>query len=190
MKYRLLAVLAVPAAVAALQPAWAPRAAAQARTLVFCSEASPDGFNPQLYTSAASFDASSRQVYNRLVEYRPGTTELAPALAESWEVSADGLTFTFHLRRGVRFHRTATVTPTREVNADDVIFSFERQRNPEHPFHEVSGGKYPYFEGMDMGSLVSALTRIDDYTVAFSLSRRAGSLPYLLAMDFASILSA
>ncbi len=184
MKYRLLAALAV------LLLAWIPQAAAQARTLVFCSEASPDGFNPQLYTSAATFDASSRQIYNRLVEYKPGTTELAPALAESWEVSADGLIHTFRLRRGVRFHRSANFTPTRDFNADDVIFSFERQRNPEHPFHAVSGGKYPYFEGMDMGSLLNTVTRVDDYTVAFSLSRRAGSLPYLLAMDFASILSA
>jgi dipeptide transport system substrate-binding protein len=60
------------------------------------------------------------------VQFKPGTTEIAPALAESWEVSEDGLTYTFHLRKGVRFHANDRFTPTRELTADDVIFSFQR----------------------------------------------------------------
>ena len=54
-----------------------------AKTLVYCSEGSPEGFNPSLYTAGTTFDASSRQVYNRLVEFERGTTTLGPALAES-----------------------------------------------------------------------------------------------------------
>lgn len=63
----------------------------QAKTLVYCSEGSPEGFNPSLYTAGTTFDASSRAVYNRLVEFELGTTNLGPALAESWTVSDDGL---------------------------------------------------------------------------------------------------
>ncbi|HBT11724.1 MAG TPA: ABC transporter substrate-binding protein, partial [Erwinia persicina] len=72
----------------------------QAKTLVYCSEGSPEGFNPQLFTSGTTYDASSRQIYNRLVEFTIGTTELHPGLAEKWDVSADGKTYTFHLRKG------------------------------------------------------------------------------------------
>jgi ABC-type transport system substrate-binding protein len=55
------------------------------------------------------------------------TTKIVPALAESWEISPDGLEYTFHLRKGVKFHTTKDFTPTRDFNADDVVFSFKRQ---------------------------------------------------------------
>ena len=97
-----------------------------AKTLVYCSEGSPEGFNPALYTSGTTFDATSRQIYNRLVEFERGTTNIVPALAESWEVSDDGLVYTFHLRKGVKFHTTKGFTPTRDFNADDVLYSFNR----------------------------------------------------------------
>ena len=102
-------------------------------TLVYCSEGSPEGFDPALYTSGTTFDASSRQIYNKLVEFERGTTIIAPALAESYTVSDDGLVYTFNLRSGVKFHTTAYFTPTRDMNANDVVFSFERQRLADNP---------------------------------------------------------
>ena len=77
----------------ALAALLAPEAHAQ-KTLVYCSEASPEGFNPQLFTAGTTFDASSRAIYNTLVEFEHGTTNLRPGLAESWEVSDDGLQHT------------------------------------------------------------------------------------------------
>jgi len=61
-------------------------AAAQAKPLIFCSEGSPENFYPAINVTGTSFDASSRQIYNRLVEFKLGTTEVEPGLAESWEV--------------------------------------------------------------------------------------------------------
>lgn len=101
-------------------------AGVQAKTLVYCSEGSPEGFNPQLFTSGTTYDASSVPIYNRLVEFKTGTTELVPGLAEKWDVSADGKTYTFHLRNGVKWQTTKDFKPTRELNADDVVFSFEQ----------------------------------------------------------------
>ncbi|GKX39772.1 hypothetical protein SOASR014_35110 [Pectobacterium carotovorum subsp. carotovorum] len=77
--------------------------AASANTLVYCSEGSPENFNPQLYTSGTSVDASAVPIYNRLVDFKVGTTELVPSLAERWDISADGRIYTFHLRKGVKF---------------------------------------------------------------------------------------
>ena len=82
-----------------------------AKTLVYCSEGSPENFNPQLYTSGTSVDASAVPVYNRLVDFKAGTTELVPSLAESWEVSEDGKVYTFHLRKGVKFQSNKYFKP-------------------------------------------------------------------------------
>jgi len=160
------------------------------RTLVYCSEGSPESFNPELATSGTTFDASSRQVYNRLVEFEIGTTQLVPGLAESWEVSDDGLRYTFHLRHGVKFHTTEYFTPTRDFNADDVLFTFLRQWKADHPYHAVGGGVYKYFADMNMGELLRDVRKTDDYTVVFELTHPESPFVADLAMDFASILSA
>ena len=141
-----------------------------AKTLVYCSEGSPENFNPQLYTSGTSVDASAVPVYNRLVDFKAGTTELQPGLAESWEVSEDGKVYTFHLRKGVKFQSNKFFTPTRDFNADDVIFSFMRQKDPQHPYHNVSNGNYSNFESLEFGKLITAIDKVDDNTVRFTLA--------------------
>ena len=163
---------------------------AQAKTLVFCSEGSPEGFNPALYTAGTTFDASSRQVFNRLVEFERGTTKIVPALAESWDVSDDGLTYEFKLRKGVKFQSTKDFTPSRDFNADDVVFSFERQRDKNHAFHKVGGGSYEYFNSMDMPNLLKSVEKVDDHTVRFTLNQPEAPFIANLGMDFASIMSA
>ena len=96
------------------------------------------------------FDASSQAVYNRLVQFKPGTAEIVPGLAESWNISSDGREYTFRLRPGVKFHTTADFTPARDLDADDVIFSFERQWCADHPWYDYAGGAWPWFDGMSL----------------------------------------
>jgi dipeptide transport system substrate-binding protein len=162
---------------------------ASAKVLTFCSEAAPEGFDPAPYVTGATFDASSQAIYNRLVEYEPGTARLVPGLAESWEVSDDGLTYTFHLRAGVKFHATPYFTPSRELNADDVVFSLGRQRDPKNPYFDYTDGQWPYFAGLSLDTLVKSVKKVDDLAVAIVLERPDAALPAMLAMDFASILS-
>lgn len=164
--------------------------AATAKTLVYCSEGSPEGFDPALYTSGTTFDASSHPIYNRLVEFETGTTNVIPGLAESWEVSEDGLEYIFNLRKGVKLHSNDQFMPTRDFNADDVVFSFERQLLADHPYNQVSGGSWEYFQGMSMPDLLKEIVKIDDHTVKFVLTRPEAPMVANLAMDFASILSA
>ena len=164
-------------------------ASVQAKTLVYCSEGSPEGFNPQLFTSGTTYDASSVPIYNRLVEFKTGTTEVIPGLAEKWDVSEDGKTYTFHLRKGVKWQDNKDFKPTRDLNADDVVFSFDRQKNDKNPYHKVSGGSYEYFEGMGLQDLISEVKKVDDNTVQFVLTRPEAPFLADLAMDFASILS-
>ena len=163
---------------------------ANAKTLIYCSEGSPEGFNPQLYTAGTTFDASSRQIYNRLVEFELGTTKVIPGLAESWSVSDDGKVYTFKLRQGVKWHNTLAFKAKRDFNADDVVFSFERQLKKDHPYHSVSGGSYEYFNAMDMPNLLRSVEKLDDYTVRLSLNEPEAPFIANLAMDFASIQSA
>ena len=164
--------------------------AVQAKTLVYCSEGSPEGFTPIHYTAGTTFDASSKNVFDRLVLFERGTTKIIPGLAESWDVSEDGKTYTFHLRKGVDFHATPYFTPTRQFNADDVLFSFNRASDVNHPYHKVSGASYEYYEAMGMGDLIASLTKKDDHTVVFELTKPEAPFIANLAMDFASIHSA
>ncbi len=129
---------------------------ASAKTLVYCSEGSPENFTPALNTTGTSLDAA-RPAFDQLVEFERGTINLKPGLAESWEVSPDGKTITFHLRHGVKFHSTKTFKPTRDFNADDVLFSFERQYDEKNPYHKISGGQFDYYNDMDMPKLVKSV---------------------------------
>ena len=162
---------------------------AQAKTLVFCSEGSPEGFNPSLYSAGTTFDASSQTIYNRIVQFETGTTKVIPGLAESWSATADGLEYTFNLRKGVKFHTTPYFTPTRDFNADDILFSYNRQWKEDHPYYAI-GGEHLYFGWMGMDGLLSSIDKIDDYTVKFTLTKPESPFVSNLAMDFASILSA
>ncbi len=89
----------------------------------------------------------------------------------------------------MKFHTTDYFTPSRDLNADDVVFSFERQRVKEHPYHEVSGGTWEYFGGMSMPDLIKSVEKVDDLTVKFVLNRPEAPMIANLGMDFASILS-
>ena len=163
---------------------------ASAKTLVYCSEGSPEGFDPALYTAGTTFDASSKPVYNRLVEFELGTTSVRPGLAESWEVSDDGLEYTFKLRPGVKFHTTDFFTPTRELNADDVVFSFDRQQSSENSFNQyVEGASWEYYNSMSMPDIVKSIDKVDDMTVKFVLNPPYAPFIANMAMDFASIVS-
>jgi dipeptide transport system substrate-binding protein len=162
-----------------------------AKTLVYCSEGSPEGFNPQFFTTGTTMDASSVPMYNRLVEFELGSTNIVPGLAESWQASPDGKTFTFTLRKGVKFHSNAKFKPSRDFNADDVMFSYHRMADPGHPFHKVAAGQtFSYFEDMGMNDIVDKLEKIDDVTVRFTLKHPEAPFLANMAMDFASILSA
>ena len=158
--------------------------------IVYCSEGSPTGFNPQLNTSGTTVDASSHQIYDRLIDFDPASGEIVSALATSWLVSDDGLLYTFQLRKGVSFHTTPYFTPSRSLDADDILFSFNRWRLVDHPFHQVSGGDYPYINSIGLDQLVSNITRINAYRVEIELVRPDSSFLANLATDSAIILSA
>src|SRR5919206_4403014 len=86
-------------------PAFLAAAPLSAKTLVFCSEGSPENFYPAVNTTGTSFDAN-HQVYNKIVEFERGGTKVVPGLAERWDISDDGKVYVFHLRKGVKWHNT------------------------------------------------------------------------------------
>ncbi len=161
-----------------------------AKTLVYCSEGSPENFTPAINTTGTSLDAA-RPVFDQLIHFKRGSAELEPGLAESWTTSADGLTITFKLRKGVKIHSGVNnFKPTRDFNADDVLWSFERQGKADHPYAKISGGKYDYYADMDMGKIVKSYAKTDDNTVVLTLNEPNAPIMANLAMDFATIHSA
>lgn len=162
----------------------------QSAGLIYCSEGNPSTFNPQLATSGTTADAASYQIYDRLLEFDPVTSKIVPGLASSWKVSKNGLIYSFTLRTDVHFHSNSDFSPSRKFSADDVIFSMNRWRNWEHPYHDVSGGNYPYFASLELDTLIDEVVRIDSHRIEIRLSKPDSSFLANLATDFAIVLSA
>ncbi len=148
--------------------------------LVFGRSGDSVSLDPGRETDGESFYATTA-VYDTLVEFVAGETAVKPALATSWEIADGGLTWTFKLRPGVKFHDG---TP---LNAEAVVFSFVRQFKEDHPFY--SQGPWKYWGYMDMDSIVKDVVAIDDLTVQFQLKKVEAPFLANLAMDFASIVS-
>ncbi|MDN0081523.1 ABC transporter substrate-binding protein [Crenobacter sp. SG2305] len=161
-----------------------------AGTLIYCSEGSPAGFDPGQYTTGTDFDASAETVFNRLTQFERGSTKVIPGLAEKWDVSSDGLTYTFHLRHGVKFQTTDYFKPTREFNADDVVFTFDRMLNKNNAFRKAYPTEFPYFTDMGMDENITKVEKVDPYTVKFTLKKIDAAFVQNLAMSFASVQSA
>ncbi len=125
-----------------------------------------------------------KSLYSRLMDYEPGTPNLVPSLAESFTVAPDGLSYTFKLRKGVKFSNG------REVVASDVKYSIERAVDPKTQgpgagffgaikgFEDVTGGK---------ATTLSGIETPDESTVIFTLSRPDATFLHVLAINFASV---
>lgn len=159
-----------------------------AKTLIFCSEGSPENFYPGINTTGTSFDANS-QIYSRIVDFTRGTTNVEPGLAEKWDISADGTVYTFHLRKGVKWQSNKNFKPTRDFNADDIIFAIERQWKEEHPYFKVTSANHSYFNDMGLPKLLKSVEKVDDYTVRVTLNRAEAPFLSDLAMEYAGIQS-
>lgn len=125
-----------------------------------------------------------KSLYSRLMDYEPGTANLVPSLAESFDVSADGLTYTFKLRPGVKFSNG------RAVIASDVKYSIERAVNPKT--QGPGAGFFGAITGFDAVSggtseTLSGIETPDDMTVVFKLSRPDATFLHVLAINFASV---
>ena len=109
-------------------------ASTPSNVLVVGQIAEPKSLDPATVTAVNDFRILMN-VYDGLVRYKDGALEVEPALAESWDISADGKTYTFKLRSGVKFHDGTSVT------AEAVKFNFDRMLDDSHPFHDT--GPFP-----------------------------------------------
>lgn len=157
---------------------------------VYCVNDVLNTFNPQMARSGVTIDTLAAQLYDRLLDVDPYTYRLMPELAQHWEVLDNGSTYRFYLRRDVPFQRTAWFSPTRNMNADDVIFSFQRMLDEKHPYHDVNGGEYPYFDSLQFADSVQSIRKLGEYSVEIRLNSPDASFLWHLATHYAPILSA
>ncbi len=136
-------------------------------TLIFGRGGDSLTLDPALLTDGESAKVCE-MLYDTLIQYRDETTELAPALAETWESSADGLTWTFYLRQGVQFHDG---TP---FGADAVVFSLSRANTVFRDFH---------------AEFINQIIALDAYTVQIQLKKSYAPFISTLAGTSYSIVS-
>jgi len=158
-------------------------------TLVFGRGGDSVGLDPAYETDGNSFMICDN-IFEALVFYADESTSLEPGLAKSWDISPDGKTYTFHLRKGVKFHDG---TP---FNADAVVFSIGRMMKNRNVKFLNKGLKIPaqerppeYWVSMEMDDTIGSIEAVDDYTVVFKLKRVEAPFLANMGMDFADIIS-
>ncbi len=158
----------------------APTATPRPVTFVFCNSGDASRMDPADYNDGQTA-VRAEQIFETLVEFDGATTNVRPALAEKWETSADGKTWTFFLRKNVKFHDG---TP---FNADAVVWNFTRQWDEKHPYHtkEYASLTWEYWHDVlgfgfkgEKGALVQDIAKVDDSTVKIVLSDPSG--PFLI----------
>lgn len=176
---------AAPQATAApaTQPPPAPTTApAAVSTFIFGAQGEPICLDPGISIDGIS-SRVMRQIYEGLVKYDKDTTNVAPLLAEKWEASDDGITWTFTLHQGVKFHDGT------DFNADAVVRNWQYWANPADPLHDAqvkAGQTFQYYSAMFGGfgdqSIIKSVEAVDPYTVKFVLTKPLGPILQNLAM--------
>lgn len=159
------------------------------KPLIYCTDASPEGFDPGLWDSASTNNANN-QIFQGLVRFERGGTALQPQLATHWEISPDARQFTFHLRDGVRFQTRPWFSPSRPFNADDVLFTFGRFLDREHPFNKAFPANFIAPQSLGLARSITRLEKLDERTVRFTLDKPNVTFLSVFAMAFAGIHSA
>ncbi|WP_095177048.1 ABC transporter substrate-binding protein [Haemophilus pittmaniae] len=176
--------------------------------ITYCTNASGFSFNPQTADAGTSMNVVTEQVYNKLFEIKDHSAMLNPALALSYSIAADGKSILINLRKGVKFHHTSWFTPTRDFNAEDVVFSLNRvlghdtylptlnetdvnYSNPQYRiFHEQAKKvHFPYFDSIRLNRKIKAVTAINPYQVKIDLFEPDASILSHLASQYAVIFS-
>jgi peptide/nickel transport system substrate-binding protein len=148
--------------------------------LVFGTAADPVVLDGALVSDGESLRALD-QMFEGLVTLKEGSTEVVPGLAESWESNADGTSWTFKLRDGVKFHDGT------DFNADAVCFNFDRWYNFKGPFQLESATYYWQtvfggFSDKKKPSLYKSCEAVDDTTVTLNLTKPSASFLGALAL--------
>ena len=126
-----------PAAAPTTAPATKPGATA-ANTLTFLWGSDTNRLDPPAMDAQEGFIATTA-MYEGLVKYKSGGTDVEPLLAEKWDISADGKEYIFHLKPGVKFHDGSA------MNAEAVAFTFDRMVNKDNPLYKDAQGDYGGF---------------------------------------------
>jgi ABC-type transport system substrate-binding protein len=158
-------------------------------TIVFGRGGDSVGLDPAYETDGNSFMICDN-IFEALIEYADESTALQPGLAASWDISPDGKTYTFHLRKGVRFHDGT------KMDANAVIFSIGRMMKERNVEFYGKGWDIPaqertpeYWVSMEMDDTVASIEAVDEYTVVFRLNRVEAPFLANMGMDFADIIS-
>ncbi|MED1783073.1 ABC transporter substrate-binding protein [Brevibacillus fortis] len=150
------------------------------KQLIVGRGADTKGLDPITQTDGETFKVTEN-VMDTLIGFADGSTELAPSLAEKWEVSPDGLVYTLTLRSGVKFHDGT------DFNAEAVKYNFERWSDKSHPQHSPEGFEYyiSQFGGYkgDANHVIKSVEAVDPTTVKFTLTRPLAPFLANLAMS-------
>ncbi len=185
--------------------------------LVYCTSSSNFSFNPQTADAGTSMNIVTEQIYDKLFEAKDNSDQVNPVLATGYSYSKDGKTLWINLRHGVKFQTTPWFTPTRDFNADDVVFSLNRmlERVPDFPNFNIANRvedsnsqgmtytdrqvniyhqqakkvRFPYFESIKLNEKIKSVQSAGKYRVKITLFQPDYSILSHLASQYAIMFS-
>ncbi|MDO4430538.1 MAG: ABC transporter substrate-binding protein [Lonepinella koalarum] len=178
-------------------------------SLVYCTHATGFSFNPQTADAGTSMNVVTEQIYNKLFEMKNNSPQVEPSLAKSYQINKNGTEIRIQLRQDVQFHHTPWFTPSRNFNADDVVFSLNRvlghntslpefetvesenSQNPQYQIYleQAKKVRFPYFDSIKLNKKIKQVEAISPYEVKITLFSPDSSVLSHLASQYAIIFS-
>ncbi|WP_272032999.1 ABC transporter substrate-binding protein [Oceanobacillus kimchii] len=163
--------------------------ASEDQVLVFARGGDSESLDPGSTTDGES-SRVTRQILESLLDFDKDSFEIKPGLAHDWDISEDGLTYTFYLEEGVTFHDGT------DFNAEAVKTNFERWADPNHEYaftdegfvYNIYGTMFGGFEG-DEGHVIDEINAVSDHEIEFVLKEPLGFFLQNLAMSYFAITS-
>jgi dipeptide transport system substrate-binding protein len=154
------------------------------QTLNVCLDSPILTLDPHSAEDSSSIDAVHLKIFEPLIKFSGKRQKLVGVIAKSWSTNDKKDEYTFQLKSGIKFHRNKLFKPTRDLQAEDIIFTFKRQTESE-----LYSVKYHVFKNMGLHKLIKKIEAVGNYQVKFKLRNSSPDFLDILKDHVGAIMS-
>lgn len=148
--------------------------------VVYCTDETIISTNPQRYSSSSIASTISHAIYDRPLKVVSETRTIKSNILTLSHISDNETRYIYNVSKGIKFHSNDIFTPTRELNAHDIKFSFDRLFNPDNPFYR-NRIDFPFLSSSEISTLINKINVLSEYKVEFILKQPSNLLNTFLS---------